>query len=70
MDYKEFASFLARLKEIKISNAKFARFLQYNPTTISHYMNGKKPIPKVLVEVVKGLQFKENIGIDLKNIIK
>ncbi len=69
MDHKEFANFLAKLKQIKISNARFAEFIDYNPTTISHYASGKKPIPQVLAVAVKGLQFKEQIGIDLKNII-
>lgn len=70
MDHKEFANFLAKLKQIRISNARFAEFMDYNATTISHYASGKKPIPKVLAIAVKGLQFKEQIGIDLTNIIK
>ena len=69
MDHKEFAIFLATLKEKKISNKRFAYFVGYNPTTISHYLSGKKPVPKVLAEAIKGLQFKMNIGIDLRNII-
>lgn len=70
MDYKEFASFLAKLKENKISNAKFAKFVNYNATTISHYASGKKPVPQVLAVAVAGLQFKAQIGIDLKTLIK
>lgn len=70
MDHKEFASFLAKLKENKINNKKFGDFVDYNPTTISLYSSGKIPVPKVLAEAVRGLQFKEQIGIDLRNIIK
>jgi hypothetical protein len=70
MDHKEFASFLAKLKENKISNKKFGDFVGYNPTTICLYSSGKMAIPKVLAEAVRGLQFKEQIGIDLRNIIK
>tara|TARA_R110000868_G_scaffold13193_3_gene61994 strand:- start:613 stop:831 length:219 start_codon:yes stop_codon:yes gene_type:complete len=70
MDYKEFANFLAKLKQNKISNKRFGDFVDYNPTTISHYASGKKPVPKVLAEAVRGLQFKEQIGIDLINLIK
>lgn len=70
MDNKEFALFLAQLKEKKISNKRFADFVGYNATSISLYLSGKKPIPKVLAEAIKGLQFKMNIGIDLSNIIK
>ena len=70
MDHQEFANFLAKLKENKISNKRFADFVGYNPTTISHYLSGKKAVPKVLAEVVRGLQFKEQIGIDLRNLIK
>jgi len=70
MDHKEFASFLAKLKENKISNKKFGDFVDYNPTTICLYSSGKIPVPKVLAEAVRGLQFKEQIGIDLRNIIK
>jgi len=70
MDHKEFATFLAKLKENKISNKKFGDFVDYNPTTICLYASGKIPVPKVLAEAVRGLQFKEQIGIDLRNIIK
>ena len=66
----EFANFLAKLKENKISNARFAEFMDYNATTISHYASGKKRVPKVLAVAVAGLQFKEQIGIDLKTLIK
>lgn len=69
MDHKEFANFLAKLKENKISNKRFSDFVDYNPTSISLYSSGKKPVPKVLAEAVRGLQFKEQIGIDLSNII-
>ena len=69
MDNKEFALFLAQLKEKKINNKRFADFVGYNATSISLYLSGKKPIPKVLAEAIKGLQFKMNIGIDLSNII-
>jgi hypothetical protein len=62
--------FLAQLKENKISNKKFGDFVGYNATTISLFLSGKKPIPKVLAEAIKGLQFKMQIGIDLSNIIK
>lgn len=70
MDQKEFALFLAKLKENTISNKRFGDFVGYNATTISLFLSGKKPIPKVLAEAIKGLQFKMNIGIDLSNIIK
>ena len=70
MDNKEFALFLAKLKENTISNKRFGDFVGYNATTISLFLSGKKPIPKVLAEAIKGLQFKMNIGIDLSNIIK
>tara|TARA_R110000868_G_scaffold409867_2_gene696303 strand:+ start:696 stop:914 length:219 start_codon:yes stop_codon:yes gene_type:complete len=70
MNHQEFANFLAKLKENKISNKKFGDFVDYNATTISHYVSGKKPVPKVLAEAVRGLQFKEQIGIDLRHLIK
>jgi hypothetical protein len=70
MDYKEFAAFLAKLKEIKISNKRFADFVGYNAASISCYASGKKSIPQVLAIAVKGLQFKDQIGIDLRNILK
>ena len=69
MDYKEFAFFLAKLKEIGISNKRFAVFVEYNASSISCYASGDRKIPKVLAEAVKGLQFKIEIGIDLRNII-
>lgn len=70
MDYKEFANFLAKLKQIKISNARFAKYIGYDATTICNFAAGKKPIPKIIDLVIGGLKFKEQLGIDLKNIIK
>ena len=70
MDHKEFAAFLAKLKENKISNRRFADFVGYNASSISCYATGDRKLPKVLAEAVKGLQFKMEIGIDLRNLIK
>jgi predicted transcriptional regulator len=69
MDHKEFALFLAKLKELKISNKRFANFVGYNASSISCYASGDRKLPKVLAEAVRGLQFKIQLGIDLRNII-
>ena len=71
MDYKEFALFLAKLKEIGISNKRFADFVGYNASSISCYASGDRKLPKVLGLLVESLRFKmEIVGIDLNKIIK
>ena len=69
MDHKEFANFLVKIKEKKISNKQFADYIGYNPATISCYATGKKKLPKILGLVIDSLRLKESMGIDLKNII-
>jgi len=69
MDHKEFAAFLAKLKELKISNKRFADFVGYNASSISCYASGKKKLPKILGLVIDSLRLKESMGIDLKNVI-
>lgn len=70
MTNEEFAIFLKRLKWLKISNASFADYTGFTPTSICHFGSGKRPVPTVLQRLVEGLRTLDGIGIDLKNIIK
>lgn len=70
MTNEEFANFLTRLKELKINNADFAKYSDYSAESISHFRNSKRELPKILVELVKLLIRFDEIGIDIKKIIK
>lgn len=70
MQAEEFKIFLKKLKQQKISQKKFGLWCGYSQASLINFANNKQNLPLSLVRVVESLQFKEQIGIDLKNIVK
>jgi hypothetical protein len=66
----EFADFLQKLKQNKISNAKLGRYFGYGATSISHFATGKRPLPLVLGRACKFVERLADIGLEFKNIMK
>ena len=70
MQAQEFKIFLKKLKESKISQKKFACWCGYTEASLINFTSNKQSVPRTLEIIVNDLQFKEQIGIDLSNIIK
>lgn len=71
MQAEEFKIFLKKLKQkYKIFQIDFAKWCGYSEASIINYASNKQPVPRTLEIIVGDLQFKEQIGIDLKNIVK
>ena len=71
MESVEFKIFLKKLKHHqKISQKRFGEWCGYSQVSLINFANNKKPVPRTLEIIVKDLQFKEQIGIDITKIIK
>ena len=70
MESEEFKIFLKKLKQSKITQKAFAAWCGYSQASLICFASDKQKIPLVLARVVNSLEFKQQIGIDLKNIIK
>ncbi len=70
MQAEEFKIFLKKLKQQKISQKNFGVWCGYSQASLINFASNKQSVPLALSRVVESLQFKEQIGIDLKNIVK
>lgn len=70
MNNKEFAAFLAKLKEKKIKNKQFAVYADYDASSICQFSKGKRPIPKLLGVHCSLLNALDGMGFDIKKMMK
>lgn len=70
MKKEEFKQFLEKLQEKNIYNNAFAKWTGYSPESISHFLNGKRPIPLSLQRNCEFVQHLDLIGANIKDKIK
>lgn len=66
----EFLEFKRRLKAKKITQKALSKWCGYTQCSLIQFAKGKEKLPMCLIRAIEGILFKEQSGIDLKNIIK